>query len=131
MKIRSAILSGLLALFFCFPIGKGASLKEVTKPYLGVYECTQATYGELDCLTQFSYISIELKEDDSFLLRYKEKNGERKEEEGKYLYDREKETITLLGEKGFFKREFPLKEGILTITLRIGESTLLLKFEQK
>ncbi len=132
IKIKSSLLSGILSLFLCFPWVQGDSLKEITQPYLGVYECTQAQLNDTDCLSRFSYIDLELKTNDEFVLYYCEKNGERKQEEGKYHYDTVKQTLTLMGGAGgFFKREFPFKEGVLTIHVRFGEQTLFLKFEQK
>ena len=132
LKIKSSLLSSILTLFLCFPWIQGDSLKEIAQPYLGVYECTQAQLNDTDFLNRFSYIDLELKTENQFVLYYCEKNGERKQEEGKYRYDAEKQTLTLIGGTGgFFKREFPFKEGILTINVRFGEQTLFLKFEQK
>ena len=131
-RIKSSILSGILTLFLSVSLFGKSSLKEITKPYLGVYECTQAQLNNVDCLDRFSYINLELKSDNEFTLYYCEKNGEGKQESGKYQYDANKQKLTLTGGVGgFFKREFPLKEGILTITIPLGEKTLSFKFEQK
>ena len=130
--LKSSLLAGLISLLWLFPSLRESSLTDITKPHLGVYECTEATLNDNDYLGRFSYIHLELKTEEDFILYYKEKEGEKKQETGKYSYDREKETLTLIGgANGFFKREFPLKEGILTISVRIGEQNLSLKFEQK
>ncbi len=131
-KIQSSLLCGLVTLMTLFPNVKAHSLKEITKPHLGIYECTEANLGGKDYLDLFSYIHLELKTDGEFVIYYAEKNGEKKWKTGKYEYDRERKTLTLLGKKGSsFTREFPLDSGVLTISVRIGEQTLTLTFEQK
>lgn len=109
---------------------EACSLKEITNPHLGIYECKQAELSGKDYLEYFDYIHLELKPEGEFLLHYREKDGESKEETGKYEYDRETGTLTILG-KGTFQREFSLKEGILTISVPLGAQTLTLTFEQK
>ena len=98
---------------------------------MGEYECKSAQLGDKDCLENFSYIRLELKDTQNFTLYYKEKEGEQKEVEGKYLYDKEKSVLMLSDKNGVFKREFPLNKGILTVSLPIGERNLVLQFEQK
>ena len=131
IRLKSSLLAGLMALAF-FPNFRKGELKDVAKPYLGIYECTEAKFNEEDYLNRFSYIHLELKSDETFLLHYCEKGGKKRTEQGKYTYDREKGTVTLQGGVGsFLKREFPLREGILTVVIPFGEQTLGLKFEQK
>ena len=132
IQLKSSFFAGIATLLLLFPNFRIGSLKDVTKPYLGVYECVEAKLNDTDYLARFSYINLELKAEDEFVLYYCQKDGEKKQETGKYSYDRERGIITLIGDTGgFFKREFPLKEGVLTINVRIGEQTLSLKFEQK
>ena len=129
--MRSFILSGLLSLMMLFPNLRESTLKDIAKPYLGEYECKSAQLGKKDLLENFSYIRIELKDSENFTLYYKEKEGKGKEVEGKYVYDKEKELLMLADKSGVYKRGFPLNEGILTISLPMGEKNLVLKFEQK
>ena len=130
--LKSSLLAGLISLLWLFPSLRESSLTDITKPHLGIYECTEAKLGENDYLDRFSYIHLELKTGEDFVLYYQEKSGEKKQEMGNYSYDREKGTLMLIGgANGCFKREFPLKEGILTIAVRIGEQNLSLTFEQK
>lgn len=132
IRLKSSLASALASLLFLFPSLRTGSLKDITKPHLGVYECTEARLNDTDYLEKFSYIHLELKTEEEFLLYYCEDGGEKRQEAGKYVYDREKETLTLIGGAGvFFKREFPLKDGVLTINIRVGEQTLALKFERK
>ena len=130
--LKSSLLAGLISLLFLFPSLRESTLTDITMPHLGIYECTEAKLGDNDYLDRFSYIHLELKTGEDFVLYYQEKSGEKKQETGKYSYDREKGTLTLIGgANSFFKREFPLKEGVLTIAVRIGEQNLSLTFEQK
>ncbi len=117
-----------LAMMFC---GCGSSsLKEITNPHLGMYECTQAKLNEKDYLTLFSYIHLELKEDGVFILHYRMRDGMPQEESGNYVYNREKGSFSIVGKESF-QREFFLEEGRLTILVPLGTQTLTLTFEQK
>lgn len=130
--IKSSLLAGVLTLFFLFPNLKSGKLTDITKPYLGEYECKQALLGEEDCLKRFDNIVLELKPKNEYALSYKEDGGKKRTVEGQYEYDDEKGILTLKSENGqCFKRSFPLKDGILYITLRIGEKTLSMQFEKK
>ncbi len=129
-KLKSSILAGLSALLLLFPSAK-SSLPDIAKPYLGVYECTQATLGGKDLLDKFSTVLLELNDDENFTLVYEEKGVKRKQIKGKYDYDEKRGVLTLSEKSGIFKREFPLNGGRLTITFPVGGKTAVLQFEQK
>ena len=134
VKLRSSILAGftiLLLLFPWFGSWKTLSLKDITKPYLGVYECHEAKLGEEDCLQNFDYIRLELKRKGLFVLSYQTKGGESKEEKGRYEYEKETQSIIFQAEAmPFIKRQFPLKEGKLIIIVSLGGKNLKMRFEQ-
>ena len=127
--LRSSALAGLLSLSLLFPNFKKGDLPDVTKPYLGEYECKEVKLGEQDFLKLFSYIRLELKKEGKFSLCYKERGGKKKEIEGEYVYDPQQQTLNFLYEG--IQREFPLKEGKLSVFLPVNEKNLLLIFEQK
>ncbi|MBO5737579.1 MAG: hypothetical protein J6S04_07195 [Clostridia bacterium] len=129
IKLKSSIAAGLVALLLSCAGGVKGELKDIAKPHLGMYECTEARMGDREYLDRFSYIHLELKADETFVLYYCEKDGKKRTQEGRYRYDKEKEVVTLLG--GGVEREFPLSEGVLTITFSLGGHTVQLKFEQK
>ena len=132
VKIKSSLLVGIITLLALFPNFRSGSLKDVAKPHLGIYECTQAKLDGQDYLERFTSIILELKTEDEFVLHYAEKGGAKKQETGKYVYDREAQKIKLMGGAGnFFKHEFPLKEGVLTIELQIGTQALTMRFKHK
>ena len=59
--LKSSLLAGFCTLMLLFSGWREGKLTDVTKPYLGEYECKQATLGEKDCLKKFDYIRLELK----------------------------------------------------------------------
>ena len=115
-------------LLTCSGIVNG-ELKDIAKPYVGMYECTQARMGDREYLDRFSYIHLELKADEQFILYYCEKEGEKHTQEGRYRYDKEKGVITLQG--GGLQREFPFSDGVLMVVIPLGGQAIQLKFEQK
>lgn len=129
-KGKIGLLCALMALAMMFCGCGSSSLKEITNPHLGMYECTQAKLNEKDYLTLFSYIHLELKEDGVFILHYRMRDGMPQEESGNYVYNREKGSFSIVGKESF-QREFFLEEGRLTILVPLGTQTLTLTFEQK
>ncbi len=128
-KVKSSILAGLAALLLVLPVWKDTSLKDISKPHLGVYECTQATLGSKDVLGEFSDIRLELKDEESFVVLYKRKKGKTKEWKGKYRYDKER-GVFIVEEKGK-RKEFPFEEGKVTVIFPVGKKNMVLCFEQK
>ena len=61
MKLKYSFCAGLAAMLFMLPACGNGSLKDITKPYLGEYECKNATLGERDYVEEFSFIRLELK----------------------------------------------------------------------
>lgn len=132
VKLKSSLFAGLASLLLFFPNFKSGDLKDIAKPYQGVYECRMAQLGAEDVLGRFERLEIEIKQGDECALYYKEKNGKKQRVNGKYHYDKEKQSITLaLADFEVIKREFPLKEGVLYITVPFGSKTLTMQFEQK
>ena len=132
LKLKSSVFAGLAALALLFPNLKTGSLTDITKPYLGMYECQNATLGEDDIIDDFSYVRLELHPDETFTLYYRKKKGKEHKETGKYFYDKEAETICLsTGVGDVLKRTFPLKNGVISITMRMGTKTLQMQLKQK
>ena len=126
------MLVGAAALLFAFPTTSKGELTDIAKPYLGIYDCTQAQLGDDDLLARFDDVKLELKDKGEYVLYFKEKGGKTKKVKGKYHYEKESETITLhVRDRRVFRRAFPLKKGVLTVCVPYGDKTLRLKFEQK
>lgn len=132
-RLRSSFLASIFALFALFPWLNGAKkdISDITKPYLGTYECRMAQLDSQNLLEDFSYIRLELKKQNEYVLLYCPKSGSAKREKGEYVYNKERQTISFSMEKApFLKREFPMKQGVIYITVREGSQTLLLQFHQ-
>lgn len=132
LKIKSSLLAGAGVLLFSFSSVKTGELTDITKPYLGVYDCTQAQFGEENLLDTFDDLKLELKGKGEYVLYYKESGKKAKRIKGKYRYDKDSESITLCLPNGpCIRRNFPLQKGVLTITVPYKNNTLHLQFEQK
>lgn len=131
-KLKSALLSAMLSLTLCSSCKMSGSLPDITKPYLGEYECQQALFNGKDYLEEFEYVRLTLEEDGVCLLSVKKSGNEKHEEKGRYEYNKEKEEIILsLDEQGSYQRRFPLKDGVITLSLSFGGKTFFAQFEQK
>jgi hypothetical protein len=130
-QIKSSLLSGVISLLLIAPGFRASGLKEIAKPHLGVYECTEARLSETDYLSAFEYIRLELKPQDEFVLYCKKKGGREYREEGEYQYDRRRGVIILSGVGNILKREFPLADGKIVMEIPFGNKNLFLGFEQK
>lgn len=129
-RLKSSLFAGFSALLLLFPNVKESTLNDITKPYLGEYECKSATLGETDYTEDFSYIKLELKADETFSLHYCPKDGNKRTETGKYSYDKEKSVLRFQSETGDVEKEFPIKDGVILIQLRLGNKILVMKFER-
>ena len=129
--IRTPLLAGLATLLLALPIGKQDGLKEIVKPYLGEYECVEAKLNSMDYLERFSSVSLELRKDGEFILYYQESGAKKHKIRGQYRYDAKKESIVFSSARGAFQREFPLKQGVLTISFPVHGDIVVLKFTQK
>ena len=129
--MKGFIVGGLAALMALFPNLKESKLDDMSKPYLGGYECKRAQLGSTDYLKRFSYVRLELKDEENFTLYYQEKGERKREVSGKYAYDKERKTLTLKGEEGEISRQCTLNEGIFTLSFPLAGKILVLEFEQK
>ena len=130
--LKSSLLAGVVSLLFSFSVLKSGSLTDITKPYLGEYECQRAIFDGKDYAQEFSYIRLTFSADNTFTLSYKTKEGLCGSEKGEYSYDEEKEEVTLFTQgRHSFKRTFPLVKGNIYMSLRLGDKTLQVQFGQK
>ena len=72
-----------------------SSLPELTKPYTGIYECTELTLGGEDALGRFEYVRLELKGNETFALFYRTAEGNEGGVDGEYQMDLERGEVTL------------------------------------
>lgn len=132
MKLKSGIVCALGALLLSFSSMPNGSLTDIAKPYLGEYECKIATLGNKDYLDEFRSLVLELKSEGEYELRYHLKNGYKGKETGAYSYDKDTGILRLSSDgKEDWKRDIPLKNGKILVTVPIGIEILHLQFEQK
>ena len=127
MKKRLFCFLSPLFLCGCSRLKEG-ELKEITRPYLGEYECKIARLGEVDLLDGLRFARIELNAD-NFRFVAREKDGKVRRYEGKYSYDETSGALrfftpSLEGDKISSR----LKKGEISILYPCGENTLFLFF---
>ena len=133
-KFKSFLLGCLL---FSSPLQACAllpnSLTEITRPYLGMYECKQILLDGEDKLKEFEYVTLELKSDGEMVLSFLDKQGKKGKTIAEYEYDEKMQTITVIKSIGNqkMKRTFPLKNGSILVHLIYETRTIIMKFEQK
>ena len=108
------------------------TLTEITRPYLGMYECKQLLMDGESKLEDFKSIKIELKSNGQMLLYFEDRKGQKGKASAEYEYDEKSQTITVYTSVGSqkLKRTFPLKNGELFVHLIYETRTVTLKFEQ-
>lgn len=121
------------ALTACNGVQADGSVKTVTRPYIAQYECTEAKLGDANLLNAFDYVKINFVNKDEFELIYKYKDGEKKTVSGNYSVD--SQTRELTGDIGIFgyrfKEKVKIENGSFTVTKKIGDKQLFVKFEVK
>lgn len=137
MKRKFLIISVLCALLLLLlpacDARKTSSLKDITKPYVAQYECTEATLGGEDLLEKFDYIKINLANKNTMEIIYKPKEGERKIIKAPYKFDSSTRELSaeigILGHK--IKQTVKVEKGKFTVSKAIGKKQLIMKFKTK
>lgn len=111
---------------------KTGSVKEITKPYLGVYQCEKILVGGEDRTKKFKVLELELKENGDFYMRGKEKIGKRFQQKGSYLLDEESGEFQIKsdGKIPLKKIEGKYEKGKITVTACLGRKMLVLVFSR-
>ncbi len=123
MKKIFGALSCLLAvsLLFCLAACQKAedlsSLKDISRPYTGIYRCEKITVGGMDLTGKFEKLSLELKGNGNFVISYQTAEGNEGGYGGNYRIDEKKKEIVFSAKEG--KREqsfaFPYEKGTVRI----------------
>lgn len=112
-------------------VTKMSSLAELSRPYVGEYECEQLTLAGKDMLKEFEWVRLTLGYDGNAVLFWKKKDAGEGEYSMRYEADPDGGTITFFPEKrGIAARTFPMKEGTLRIGLSLGGRYLEAVFRQ-
>ena len=136
-KIRNIAKSSTLVGAFCLILAtngwtKDGKLTEISRPYLGTYECESLYYGGEDKLDSFEYFRLELQTEGKMKLLYREKDKAPKEIPLEYEYDEQTKELIVRGQWGIFKAEkkIPLEKGELNAVLRLGGKQIIVKFKK-
>jgi len=130
MKLKTILIFPILTLILLlFPACDAAvngSVKSLTHPYIGEYECVEGKLGEADLLEKYDYIKFNILDDKTFEMIYKQKEGN---------YSVNEETREITGEIGIFGYKFresiKIEKGKFTITKNIMGKPLIIKFKMK
>lgn len=113
--------------------GTSGSLKSITKPYIGEYECVEAHLGETNLLEKYEFITISLLDNKKMEVSYKPKIGKKKTFEG--AYEVNPDTREFTGEVGIlgvrFKESTKIENGKFTLTKLIFAMPLIMNFKMK
>ena len=132
MKKWKSFVLGCVLFFSPMQAALPNTLTEITRPYLGMYECKQLLMDGESKLEDFKSIKIELKSNGQMLLYFEDRKGQKGKASAEYEYDEKSQTITVYTSVGAqkLKRTFPLKNGELFVHLIYETRTVTLKFEQ-
>lgn len=111
-------------------VNKMSSLSDLSKPYVGVYECKTLTLGGRDLSGHYDKLYLTLKYDGEYTLVWRGVNGEEGKTAGKYLADGDAEEITLYAYSRHraLSYTFPMKKGVIAIRYNFGGRLLNAEF---
>jgi hypothetical protein len=109
------------------------SIKDITKPYLGVYEAKEIYFNGKDKSKDYKNLTVELTANNEFILRYRDKKGKTAVKKCKYVYDDATGAIRLKEARGLLgaKNKISLEKGEMNVFVRFGKRNLKLKLVQK
>lgn len=127
LKISLIIPCALMA----FNLMSMSSLEDVSKPYVGVYECKYIMFGDENLLDKFNYVKFELLLNGVYKIEFKDKHNVKGVYRGHYEYDTANNLITI-DENVFgnrIKKSFIAEKGAIDVTVQYGDKLLAIKFE--
>ena len=131
-KMILPLLTALVCLFaLCGCAVEPSSLPDISRPYVGMYECEELSMGGEDMMEKFEFVRLELGYGGEFRLVYRTASGN----EGGYsgTYKMTDKDITLTVERGILHRSFtfPVVEGGILIDYNLQGKLLHAKFKMK
>jgi len=112
---------------------KSDSLKEITKPHVGLYECKEIYFNGEEKTDEYKNLTAELTANNQFILRYEDKNGKKIDKQCKYSYNEKTGVIKLKNVRGLWgvKTKITLQKGKMNVFVRFGKRNLRIKLEQR
>ncbi len=107
------------------------SLKEVTRPYAGFYQCETITLGGRDMTDKFETLTLELRQDGQFVVSYLTAEGNEGSYRGNYEIDIEEKEITFSAKQGTRQKafSFPYEKGAVRIDYNLFGTLLHAEFK--
>ena len=133
LKLKSAAFVGAILLSVTAGAwSKDGKLTEITKPYLGTYECERLYVGDDDKIEEFEYVRLELCKDGELKLIYKQPKNRPEQVSMEYRYDEQTKTLYVKGKLGVWRldKSFLLNNGELTGEMRLGNKNVVVKFKR-
>ncbi len=133
-RLQSAALLGALILGFTIPkVSTLSSLKEVSAPHAGCYECKTLTLDGKDCLAFFSFVGLEIDGNGQMVLSYKDKAGNRGEKTLSYEYEEGSGQLVVIYEVGDrkIKKSAGFEKGEIVFTHQLDGKLLVAVFSSK
>lgn len=111
-----------LPFFAACDVTKDSSLKDISRPYTGEYFCKKLTIGGEDALQNFRFITLDLKGDGEFELRYQTESGGEGSYGGQYRISEEQGEISFTANHLLrsVTRSFSYEKGKIEIRLNFG-----------
>ncbi len=94
-------------------VSEMSTLRELSRPYLGVYDCESLTYGGTERIGDFEYLRLALDYGGDFTVTYRMAAGASGSFEGTYTADPERGEITLSSHGK--SRTFPMRRGTIAV----------------
>lgn len=114
------------ALFCGCNVSEMSTLSDLSKPYVGFYECDKVQLGGEDMTEQFDYIRLELDYGGDFSLTYRSTDGNEGGYQGTYETDTEAGEITLRAKTGLVSKSFtfPMEKGKIYVDYMLNGKLL-------
>ena len=132
-----SILISAACVFLPFFLGNAAKngaekedLKEISKPYTGVYRCKEIKYGACDFLQYVQKAELELKENGGYVLTVTMKNGKKQKSTGDYEVDGETIAFVDKTKKNAPRRVFSRKKDEIEVIATLHGKTLYFLFSR-
>mgnify|MGYP006932847020 CR=1 FL=1 len=132
LKTQTAQADGLGVSYEKVFIQKSDSLKEITKPHVGFYECKEIYFNGETKTDEYKNLTVELTAKNQFILRYQEENGKKIEKKCKYSFNPETGVLKLKNMRVLWgmKSKITLQKGEMNVLVRFGKKNLKLRLEQ-
>lgn len=116
-KIVACMAPLLLAALVCSgcSVSEMSTLRELSRPYTGVYACEKLTWAGRDLLEDFEYIRLELDRGGAAVFSWERRSGGKGEFSLGYDADVENGLVTF--SSGSVRRTFPLGGGAVRMEL--------------